>query len=115
MDRDDALLATRSALRETAGQLVGLLRAQRHLDHPLGGGSRWTVRQAALHVGVYMRLNLEIANGTASPIGSLNRSDLATDSAALMADIAESKPRQSRRSRHGRRRRISGWHRGSFR
>jgi hypothetical protein len=78
----------RSALEATAWRTAGLIRSLPDLDGRIPA-SEWTVREAAVHLVNHAGLHTEIAEGLASPIGSVATEALAAENAARIADIPE--------------------------
>jgi uncharacterized protein (TIGR03083 family) len=88
MDPTTVLSQARSALEATARRTAGLIRSLPDLDGRIPA-SEWTVREAAVHLVNQAGLHTEIAEGLASPIGSVDRDALAAENAARIADIPE--------------------------
>jgi hypothetical protein len=92
MERTDIMLAARSALTAEAARTADLLRSRTELAVPLGGGSRWTAREAAVHLAVSADLYAEISTGVPSPIAYLGVEDAAVYNDHVIADVAETDP-----------------------
>jgi uncharacterized protein (TIGR03083 family) len=88
MDPTTVLPQARSALEATARRTAGLIRSLPDLDGRIPA-SEWTVREAAVHLVNHAGLHTEIAEGLASPIGSVAPEALAAENAARIADIPE--------------------------
>jgi uncharacterized protein (TIGR03083 family) len=88
MDPTTVLSQARSALEVTARRTAGLIRSLPDLDGRIPA-SEWTVREAAVHLVNHAGLHTEIAEGLASPIGSVAREALAAENATRIADIPE--------------------------
>src|SRR5882757_6723476 len=96
MERTDVLLAARSTIVDTITDIAELVRSQPDLTTPIGGGSYWTVREAAVHLVVVANFYRELATGAPSIVTSLVKADVAVVSDQLISDVAESEPRQGR-------------------
>src|SRR5882757_2402314 len=92
MDRTDILHAADAALAECAARTAALLRSQPDLAVPLGGGSHWTARDAATHLGIGADVYAEICAGTPSPFREGSMDSLAAGIDYLMADVTETDP-----------------------
>ena len=92
MDRTDILLAARAALADNVARVAGVLRTLPDLATPIGGGSIWTVREAAVHLAAWTNVYADIAVGVPSPVTELTPAFLAAMSEQLNADVAESDP-----------------------
>lgn len=92
MDRTEALRAARTICADATARVVDLLRAQPNLDAPLGGGSSWDVREAAVHLVVANNVYSELAAGVPSPFAGLDAATIAATNTHLAADVAETDP-----------------------
>lgn len=91
MERHAVLLAARSALAEATDRAAALIRSLPDLDRPLGGGSTWSVREAAVHL-LDNEGYTEMANRVPSPLTSIALEDVAQANDQFIADIPESDP-----------------------
>jgi hypothetical protein len=91
MDSTVVLAEARSALEAAAGRTTNLIRSLSDLSAPIPG-SRWTVREAAVHLVNCAGLHRDIAEGTPSPVESLAPEVVAAANAGRLADIPEDDP-----------------------
>lgn len=92
MDRAEVLLAARALCADATGRVTALLRPRPHLDVPIGNGSTWSVRDAAVHAIVAGNVYSELAAGVPSPYAALSREAIAATNEHLAADVAETDP-----------------------
>jgi hypothetical protein len=92
MDRTDALRFAQTSLAANADRLAALVRGLQDPAAPLGGGSRWSLRDVPVHLTTGIHQYSEYVTGTPSPYTSLAVEACAAQTAALMADIAETDP-----------------------
>jgi uncharacterized protein (TIGR03083 family) len=91
MDPVAILTAGRSALEVVAKRTLDLLRSLPDTGVPIPD-SRWTVREAAVHLASYGVLHAEMARGVSSPVRSIATAALAKENDERIADIPESDP-----------------------
>jgi uncharacterized protein (TIGR03083 family) len=91
MDPVAMLTAGRSALEVVAKRTLDLFRSVPDTGVPIPN-SRWTVREAAVHLASYGGLHAEMARGVPSPVKSIAPAALAKENDERIADIAETDP-----------------------
>jgi uncharacterized protein (TIGR03083 family) len=91
MDPVAILTAGRSALEVAAKRTLDLLRSLPDTGVPIPD-SRWTVREAAVHLASHGVLHAEMARGLSSPVRSIAPAALATENDERIADIPETDP-----------------------
>jgi len=92
MDATTVLAEVRAALDEQGRRFAALVGSLPTSATPIAE-SEWTIRQAAIHLGMGMGVYAELATGTPSPIGSLlDKAPVAAINAAFCADVPETDP-----------------------
>ena len=91
MDPTTVLAQARLALEEATRRTANLVRSLPALTVPIPG-SEWAVREAAAHLVNSAGLHRDIAEGTPSPVDSLDREVVAAVNADRLADIPEDDP-----------------------
>lgn len=92
MNRHDALAAARAMLGSRTERLAEVLREQQHLERPIGGGSTWSVREAAVHLVLGAGVYADFAVGVPSPVTTLDPAAIGAWNERRNADVAESDP-----------------------
>lgn len=91
MDSTAVLTAARSAFEDTARSAASLVRSLPDTRAAIPG-SRWSVREAAVHLVNDATLYAELAGGAPSPIPSMEKAKHEIHIAHMLADIAEDDP-----------------------
>ena len=92
MERSAILLAARTALAENIAWITDLMVRQDDLTTPIGGGSRWTVREVAAHLVVGLRMYSDLAAGVPVSLAPAEGEAPGARGERMIAAIGETDP-----------------------